>query len=493
MSAAPTPHRHDVLVVGGGPAGAATGYWLAEAGHDVVVVEKKTFPREKTCGDGLTPRAVKQLADMGLERPRSSRLPPLRRAAGRRPRHHPRAAVARRTRSTRPRLRGAPPRPRPARGRARRRAPAPRSARAPRRVAPAPRATASSRGAVVKDKETGRRRARSRPATWWSPTAPTPASAGPSAPPATATYPQGMAIRGYYESPLHDDPWIESRPRRPRPQRQRRCPATAGSSRSATAPSTSASACCPPSGTGKSVNTTHLMDECAATAPEHWGIDPDAMPARPPAAGSRWAARSTPRSAPPGSCRRRRRLGQPVQRRGHRLRLRDRPHGRRPARRGPDRPATAMAAASATRSCSRRSTASTSRWPASSPRSSASPALMRELTRVGMQSRTLMEWVLRIMANLLRPDELGPAEAAYKAVASSPASSPNASPPSAERVSGRQPVSRSTGSVDRRRGRLVGDADGHAGGLVGGEQLADPRQDPHATWARARGTGTGRR
>jgi hypothetical protein len=45
------------------------------------------------------------------------------------------------------------------------------------------------------------------------------------------------------------------------------------------------------------------------------------------------------------------------------------------------------------------------------------PALMRELTRVGMQSRTLMEWVLRIMANLLRPDELGPAELAYRMVA----------------------------------------------------------------------------
>jgi len=45
------------------------------------------------------------------------------------------------------------------------------------------------------------------------------------------------------------------------------------------------------------------------------------------------------------------------------------------------------------------------------------PALMRELTRVGMHSRTLMEWVLRIMANLLRPDEVGPAEAAYKAAA----------------------------------------------------------------------------
>jgi len=45
------------------------------------------------------------------------------------------------------------------------------------------------------------------------------------------------------------------------------------------------------------------------------------------------------------------------------------------------------------------------------------PAVMRELSRVGMQSRTLMEWVLRIMANLLRPDELGPAEAVYRTLA----------------------------------------------------------------------------
>ena len=58
--------RHSVLVIGGGPAGAATGYWLAKAGVDVAIVEKKDFPREKTCGDGLTPRAVTQLQDMGL-------------------------------------------------------------------------------------------------------------------------------------------------------------------------------------------------------------------------------------------------------------------------------------------------------------------------------------------------------------------------------------------------------------------------------------------
>ena len=42
------------------------------------------------------------------------------------------------------------------------------------------------------------------------------------------------------------------------------------------------------------------------------------------------------------------------------------------------------------------------------------PAVMAELTRVGMHSKTLMEWVLRIMSNLLRPDEVGPAEAAYR-------------------------------------------------------------------------------
>ena len=45
------------------------------------------------------------------------------------------------------------------------------------------------------------------------------------------------------------------------------------------------------------------------------------------------------------------------------------------------------------------------------------PQLMRVMVGTGMRSRTLMEWVLRIMANLLRPDELGPAEAAYRAVA----------------------------------------------------------------------------
>ena len=54
----------DVVVVGAGPAGSATAFYLARAGLDVLLLDKATFPREKVCGDGLTPRAVKALAGM---------------------------------------------------------------------------------------------------------------------------------------------------------------------------------------------------------------------------------------------------------------------------------------------------------------------------------------------------------------------------------------------------------------------------------------------
>ncbi|HWL66522.1 MAG TPA: geranylgeranyl reductase family protein, partial [Actinomycetota bacterium] len=56
----------DVAIVGGGPSGSAAAHYLASKGHSVLVCEKKSFPREKTCGDGLTPRAVKVLQEMGL-------------------------------------------------------------------------------------------------------------------------------------------------------------------------------------------------------------------------------------------------------------------------------------------------------------------------------------------------------------------------------------------------------------------------------------------
>jgi geranylgeranyl reductase family protein len=56
----------DVIIVGAGPAGSATAFYLAAAGLDVLVLEKTHFPREKVCGDGLTPRAVKALTAMGV-------------------------------------------------------------------------------------------------------------------------------------------------------------------------------------------------------------------------------------------------------------------------------------------------------------------------------------------------------------------------------------------------------------------------------------------
>ncbi|MEV5015958.1 geranylgeranyl reductase family protein [Streptomyces sp. NPDC053780] len=57
----------DVIVVGAGPAGSTAAYHLAKAGLDVLLLEKTAFPREKVCGDGLTPRAVKQLVAMGID------------------------------------------------------------------------------------------------------------------------------------------------------------------------------------------------------------------------------------------------------------------------------------------------------------------------------------------------------------------------------------------------------------------------------------------
>lgn len=59
----------DVIVVGAGPAGSATAHYLARNGHSVLLLEKATFPRDKVCGDGLTPGAVRELITMGVPMP----------------------------------------------------------------------------------------------------------------------------------------------------------------------------------------------------------------------------------------------------------------------------------------------------------------------------------------------------------------------------------------------------------------------------------------
>lgn len=60
-------HQAQVIVVGAGPAGSAAALHLARAGVDVLLLEKGTFPRDKVCGDGLTPRGVQQLVRMGVD------------------------------------------------------------------------------------------------------------------------------------------------------------------------------------------------------------------------------------------------------------------------------------------------------------------------------------------------------------------------------------------------------------------------------------------
>ncbi len=57
---------HDVIVVGAGPGGATAAYFLAQQGIEVLLLDKATFPRDKTCGDGVLPRALDVFRDMGL-------------------------------------------------------------------------------------------------------------------------------------------------------------------------------------------------------------------------------------------------------------------------------------------------------------------------------------------------------------------------------------------------------------------------------------------
>lgn len=407
-----TADRHDVLVIGGGPAGAAAGFWLAKAGHDVCVLERKAFPRDKTCGDGLTPRAVHQLRDMGLE-------PAI--AAGHH-RHDGLRAVAHGITVELP----WPEHPVfPDYGYVVRRRDLDQIVADHAAGAGATLLTATEAvrpllrdglvtGALVKDKASGAtREVRARYVIVADGSLSRFGRALGAA--RNKAYPQGIAIRGYFESPASTDPWIES------------CLDV----RDRQGQSLPGYGWIFPLGDGtinvgigllstfkgyKDVNTTHLMTEWAATAPERWGIDPDAMLA--PATGGRlpMAGSVNPKVGPnwvlvgdaAGSI-------NPFNGEGI-------DYAYETARLAADLVDEAIVTGTA---------APLARYPAvlddeyglyfkvarNFAKIIGQPVLMRELTRVGMRSQSLMEWVLRIMANLLRDDEIGPAEAAYRSVA----------------------------------------------------------------------------
>ncbi len=405
------PSRHDVLVVGGGPAGAATAYWLAEAGHDVVVVEKKRFPREKTCGDGLTPRAVKQLTDMGLYH----RLTDFHRFDGLRAVAHDITLELR-----------WPEHPTfPDHGFVVRRRDldemvAEHAVKAGATVFEETEATqpllnhGHVAGAVVRDGKRGEtRELRARYVVIADGSLSRFGRALGTA--RDRSYPQGMAIRGYFESPRHDDPWIES----------------ALDVRARNGASLPGYGWIFPVGDGtinvgvgllstfrdwKSVNTTHLMSEFAATAPGYWGISPEASCGPPTGGRIPMAGSVHPKVGPTWAV-----VGDaagsvnPFNGEGIDYAYET---GR-------------MAAGLLTEALTTGDGMALQQYPRLLDeeyglyfkvarlftRLIGNPAVMKELTRVGMQSRSLMDWVLRIMANLLRPDEVGPAEAAYRAAA----------------------------------------------------------------------------
>jgi geranylgeranyl reductase family protein len=402
--------RFDVLVVGGGPSGAAAAYWLADRGHRVVIVEKHRFPREKTCGDGLTPRAVRQLTDMGL----ADELGEFHRFEGLRsiahgitlelawPQHaeYPSHGFVVRRRDLDELVAG-------------------RAVKAGATFFPATEAIAPVledgllAGAVVHRKESGTTEAiRARYVIVADGANSRFGRALGTA--RNRTYPLGMAIRGYFRSPFHDEPWIEShldlrdRSGNHLPGYGWVFPVGDGTVNVGVGLLSTFSG-------WKHVNTTQLMDAFCATAPARWGIGPDTATCAPTGGRLPTGFSVLPRVGPTfvavgdaaGSV-------NPFNGEGISLAYE-----------------TGRFAADAVDLALRTGDGLALQTYAQRlddvyglyfkvarafVRAIGNPAVMRELTRVGMHSRPLMEWVLRIMANLLRPDELGPAEAAYKTV-----------------------------------------------------------------------------
>jgi geranylgeranyl reductase family protein len=400
-----------VLVVGAGPSGASAAYWLASLGHRVTVIEKKRFPRDKTCGDGLTPRAVRQLHDMGLAEPLSEfqRYDGLRSighgitlelAWPDHPDFPPYGYVVRRSELDD--------------------LVAQRAVKAGAELRPATEAiqpiveNGLVSGAVVLDKDSGTTQelraeyvvvadgANSRFGR----------ALGTAR---NRTYPLGMAIRGYFTSPYHDDPWIESH-LDIRDKAGNHLPGYGWIF---------------PVGDGtinvgvgllstfrgwKDVNTSHLMEAFCTTAPARWGISPETATGPPTGGRLPTGGSVLPRVGPTylvvgdaaGSV-------NPFNGEGISLAYET---GRLAA----DAIDLALLTGDplALETYTQRLDEVYGLYfkvARTFVRAIGNPAVMRELTRIGFRSRTLMEWVLRIMANLMRPDELGGAEAAYKVVA----------------------------------------------------------------------------
>jgi geranylgeranyl reductase family protein len=402
--------RYDVIVVGGGPAGASAAYWLASAGHRTLVVEKKRFPREKTCGDGLTPRAVRQLHDLGL----GGRLEPFLRYDGLRSIAHGLTLEMRW-----PDHPDFPPYGYVIRRRDLDRMVADRAVEAGATLWPGAEAVAPLvddglvAGAVVRRGSDVAQPVRAKYVVvadgstsrfgWSLGTA------------RDRSFPLGMALRGYFESPFHDEPWIEShldlrdRDGNHLPGYGWVFPVGDGTVNVGVGLLSTFAG-------WKDVNTSTLMDAFVATAPKRWGISPETSCGAPTGGKLPTGGSVRPNVGPTwvvvgdaaGSV-------NPFNGEGISVAYET---GR-------------MAASAVSAAVDSGDGLALQRYPEELAatyalywkvarafvRAIGNPAVMRELTRVGMHSRPLMEWVLRIMANLLRPDELGPAEAAYKVVA----------------------------------------------------------------------------
>jgi geranylgeranyl reductase family protein len=402
---------YDVLIIGAGPAGASAAYWLAQRGRRVLAVEKKRFPREKTCGDGLTPRAVRQLHDLGL----AERLEGSQRFDGLRSIGHGVTLEL-----AWPEHPDFPPYGYVVRRRELDEMVVERAVKAgvtvrhgAEAVAPVVENGLLAGAAVSQDGSSSPEPIRARYVI---------VADGANSRFGRAlgtardrSYPLGMAIRGYFTSPYHDEPWIESH----LDLRDREGAHLPGYGWIFPVGDGTVNV-----GVGllstfagwKHVNTTHLMEAFCETAPARWGLSPETATCAPTGGRLPTGGSVTPRVGPTfvvaGDA-----AGfvNPFNGEGISVAYET---GRLAA--------DAVDLALATGSGLALQTYETRlaevyglyfKVARAFVRAIGNPAVMRELTRVGMHSRTLMEWVLRIMANLLRPEELGPAEAVYRAVA----------------------------------------------------------------------------